>query len=74
MNTHMWEHPFTRKHLDVLERELGYAVVDPVSKLLACGDQGKGGLAAVDDIVGVVRRQLGVEAEGDGDGGDRQGR
>lgn len=63
MNTHMWEHPFTRKHLDVLEQELGYAVVDPVSKLLACGDRGKGGLAAVDDIVAAVREQL-----GDGEG------
>jgi phosphopantothenoylcysteine decarboxylase len=41
MNTHMWEHPFTQKHLTVLEKELGYAVVDPVSKLLACGDRGE---------------------------------
>jgi hypothetical protein len=41
MNTHMWEHPFTEKHLGVLKGELGYRVVDPVAKLLACGDRGE---------------------------------
>lgn len=41
MNTHMWEHPFTARHLRVLSEELGYTVVDPVAKLLACGDRGQ---------------------------------
>lgn len=69
MNTHMWEHPFTQRHLSVLTKELGYGVVEPVAKLLACGDTGKGGLAAVDDIVEATRALLPKEAEGGGDGG-----
>ena len=40
MNTLMWEHPFTRKHLSAL-CDLGVRVVDPVSKKLACGDVGQ---------------------------------
>ncbi|CAB1116820.1 unnamed protein product [Ectocarpus sp. CCAP 1310/34] len=37
MNTHMWEHPMTNRHLSALT-ELGVAVVPPASKKLACGD------------------------------------
>ncbi|KAL2916074.1 hypothetical protein HK105_204498 [Polyrhizophydium stewartii] len=50
MNTHMWTHPMTAKHLDVLTRDLGYTVVDPVAKTLACGDVGMGGMASPRDI------------------------
>ena len=39
MNTHMWDHPITAKHLSTLS-ELGYIQVPPISKLLACGDYG----------------------------------
>ena len=39
MNTMMWDHPFTAKHLAVLA-SLGVTIVDPVEKLLACGDKG----------------------------------
>ncbi|KAJ3128450.1 hypothetical protein HK101_005393 [Irineochytrium annulatum] len=41
MNTHMWTHPFTAKHLEVLTGTLGYTVIDPIPKLLACGDLGE---------------------------------
>lgn len=43
MNTHMWDHPFTALHLRVLRETLGYSIVDPACKLLACGDTGQGG-------------------------------
>lgn len=59
MNTHMWTHPFTARQLGMLQAELGYHVIAPVSKLLACGDRGQGGLAAVEDLVAAVKRQLG---------------
>jgi phosphopantothenoylcysteine synthetase/decarboxylase len=36
MNTDMWNHSMTARHLRVLD-ELGYAMVDPVEKKLACG-------------------------------------
>ncbi|GMH43842.1 hypothetical protein BSKO_11776 [Bryopsis sp. KO-2023] len=49
MNTHMWENPFTERHLDVLE-DLGVMSVSPVVKVLACGDKGVGAMAAVPDI------------------------
>mmetsp|Transcript_38060 Transcript_38060/g.74843 ORF Transcript_38060/g.74843 Transcript_38060/m.74843 type:complete len:227 (+) Transcript_38060:30-710(+) len=50
MNTHMWSHPFTSQQLAVLQQQLGVVVVDPVSKLLACGDYGTGALAVPSDI------------------------
>lgn len=40
MNTHMWDHPFTSSHIATLTK-IGYVQVPPVSKLLACGDQGR---------------------------------
>ncbi|CAM9753422.1 unnamed protein product [Ectocarpus sp. 6 AP-2014] len=49
MNTHMWEHPMTNRHLSALT-ELGVAVVPPASKKLACGDIGVGALADVQDV------------------------
>jgi phosphopantothenoylcysteine decarboxylase len=75
MNTHMWEHPFTARHLGQLQAELGYHVIPPVSKLLACGDTGQGGLAAVDDLVEAVQQVLANEMdmgkEGQEDGGQK---
>lgn len=40
MNTHMWDHPFTLRQLDIL-KTLDYQVVGPIGKLLACGDLGE---------------------------------
>jgi phosphopantothenoylcysteine decarboxylase len=77
MNTLMWRHPFTRRHLRSLAADFGGAhipghfdedqliaqmndrcrglrVVPPVSKVLACGDEGVGAMAAVADIVAAV--------------------
>jgi phosphopantothenoylcysteine decarboxylase len=78
MNTLMWDHPLTSRHLrqlaagakrqppDDLDLEalVGWInehcpklrIVHPQSKRLACGDVGMGGLAELDDIVGVVQR------------------
>jgi len=41
MNTFMWEHPLTRKQITIVEQEIGYKVVGPVGKALACGDVGE---------------------------------
>eukprot|EP01006_Ploeotia_vitrea_P043392 TRINITY_DN66724_c4_g4_i1.p2 TRINITY_DN66724_c4_g4~~TRINITY_DN66724_c4_g4_i1.p2 ORF type:complete len:207 (-),score=84.97 TRINITY_DN66724_c4_g4_i1:499-1119(-) len=54
MNTLMWDHPLTAKHLAVLTNELNITVVPPVSKTLACGDTGVGAMASVDDIANAV--------------------
>ena len=50
MNTLMWENPFTQKHLDTCQ-EMGFKVVPPVSKKLACGDVGMGAMADPLEIV-----------------------
>ncbi|KAJ1963379.1 hypothetical protein IWQ62_003238, partial [Dispira parvispora] len=44
MNTYMWDHPFTSKHLGTLTQELGCQVIPPVRKTLACGDTGMGAM------------------------------
>lgn len=49
MNDHMYEAPATQENLNTL-RKYGVAVVDATSGLLACGDTGKGKLAAVETI------------------------
>jgi phosphopantothenoylcysteine decarboxylase len=77
MNTLMWEHPLTRRHLRQLAADAGgdfiaettdlddvlmminhtcprLRVVSPVSKRLACGDVGVGGLAELPDIVAAI--------------------
>ncbi len=51
MNTEMWNHPATARNLRWLE-ELGrYRLISPVSKRLACGDVGVGGLADPTEIL-----------------------
>lgn len=57
MNTLMWEHPATAQHLRTLEA-WGYGIVPPVSKLLACGDRGRGALAEPGEIVVALERAL----------------
>lgn len=39
MNTHMWNHPLTARQLKFSE-ELGYRIIPPIAKKLACGDIG----------------------------------
>lgn len=39
MNTLMWEHPITSKHVSVLQ-EMKYIQIPPVVKTLTCGDTG----------------------------------
>lgn len=56
-NTNMIEHPITKANIKML-RLCGYDVVDSVVKMLACGDEGKGALANVDDIFLATARTL----------------
>jgi len=58
MNTAMWTHPFTKPQLAVCEHQLGMRVVQPVSKTLACGDEGVGALAPVSSIVHALKTEL----------------
>lgn len=50
MNTMMWEHPVTNEQLEKL-KNWGVTIVDPVEKVLVCGDQGKGAMAHLNVIL-----------------------
>jgi phosphopantothenoylcysteine decarboxylase len=62
MNTLMWEHPATARHLEQVAADFGAAapfrVVPPASKRLACDDIGVGAMAPVDEIVAAVTDAL----------------
>lgn len=40
MNTSMYNHPLTNEHLRIVKEVIGYHVVGPIGKALACGDVG----------------------------------
>jgi len=48
-NTNMMLHPITQESLHTLAA-LGYTIIEPQSKLLACNDEGVGALANIEDI------------------------
>jgi phosphopantothenoylcysteine decarboxylase/phosphopantothenate--cysteine ligase len=55
MNVNMYEHPATQANLEVLAKR-GVRIVGPDRGELACGWEGPGRLAAVDEIVAAVER------------------
>ena len=62
MNTLMWTSPFTHKHIGAL-CDLGVTVVPPVSKRLACGDTGIGGMADPLSIAAVAKALLELQQQ-----------
>ncbi len=50
MNTRMYDNPATQDNLSALRR-YGWEMIEPAEGHLACGDNGKGKLADVDEIV-----------------------
>jgi phosphopantothenoylcysteine decarboxylase/phosphopantothenoylcysteine decarboxylase/phosphopantothenate--cysteine ligase len=57
MNGKMWEHPATRENGERLAAR-GVAFVGPVEGMLACGYEGTGRLAEVDEIISRVQQVL----------------
>jgi len=76
MNTMMWRHQVTAKHIAVLEGEWGvgegregegwFEVVRPVEKELACGDVGDGAMREWKEIVTIIEERLGLTQNGGG--------
>lgn len=70
MNTAMWHHPATAKHMAVLEGEWNVKnggwveVLRPVEKGLACGDAGSGGMKEWAEIVKVIEEKMGLGVGG----------
>jgi phosphopantothenoylcysteine decarboxylase len=59
MNTQMYTHPITAHHLHLIKTLLPYIeIVNPIEKILACGDVGLGGMSEWGNIVGRVVRKL----------------
>ncbi len=45
MNTRMWENPLTQEHLQKITAVYNLTLIDPITKVLADGDEGVGALA-----------------------------
>ena len=56
MNTEMWAHPVTQRNRRWLDEIGRYQFADPISKRLACGDTGIGGLQEVPDLLKAVEK------------------
>lgn len=53
MNTNMWNNPFVQENIEKL-RSKGYHILNPESGFLACGTNGTGRMAEVEDIYNQV--------------------
>jgi len=54
MNTVMWEHPLVQRNVEILRATGRVQCVAPVSKTLACGETGVGGLADEATILAAI--------------------
>lgn len=61
MNTLMYEHPLTAEHIRIARDVVGYNVVGPIGKTLACGDIGVGAMTEWKDIVKIVVDRFGLK-------------
>lgn len=59
MNARMYSHPVTQRNLAELKK-LGYEFIGPIRGEMACREIGMGHIADNADILGTVRRRLGV--------------
>ncbi len=57
MNTLMWDNPITFKHCEAMV-SMGANIVQPVEKMLACGDYGVGAMAHCDTISNLLTERL----------------
>lgn len=72
MNTAMFRSPITRRNLKTLNDLMGgpdgwVEELQTISKGLACGDVGQGGMATWETIVAAIQSKLGLTVEGNGD-------
>jgi phosphopantothenoylcysteine decarboxylase len=63
MNTFMWQHPLTQQQLTSLSTHFKsnrFHMISPITKRLACGDEGIGAMADIGDIVASIRQTVAV--------------
>lgn len=68
MNTLMYLHPLTAIHLKTVKEVLGYQVLGPIEKNLACGDLGIGAMVEWLEIVHLVVGRFGLVKDEEKDG------
>ena len=67
----MYTHPITARHLSLIKTHLPYiTIINPIEKILACGDVGMGGMAEWGDVVGRVVRKLNLRIRPESESGD----
>ncbi|ODV89584.1 hypothetical protein CANCADRAFT_4202 [Tortispora caseinolytica NRRL Y-17796] len=60
MNTYMYSNPVTKRHLDVIRDQMPWIqIINPIEKVLVCGDIGMGGMAEWANIVDRLVQELG---------------
>lgn len=57
MNVNMWHNPIVQENIKKL-KSLGYIIIDPAAGMLACGYEGVGRLAEINDIKDEIKNQL----------------
>ncbi|CDO63929.1 flavoprotein, putative [Plasmodium reichenowi] len=57
MNTYMYNHPITKQQLDIISL-WGMKVVNPIEKILACGEYGMGALPHVENVVFEIMKYI----------------
>ncbi|CAK9298317.1 unnamed protein product [Gordionus sp. m RMFG-2023] len=58
MNTKMWTHPITVKQICVVTQEFGFKQIQPIDKVLMCGDVGMGAMEEPEMIVSRIISEL----------------
>jgi phosphopantothenoylcysteine decarboxylase / phosphopantothenate---cysteine ligase len=61
MNVNMWHNPIVQENIKKL-KSLGYIIINPTSGMLACGYEGIGRLAEIQDIKKEALHQLSITA------------
>lgn len=61
MNMQMWKHPATQRNVAQIEAD-GAQVIPPGSGMLACGEEGQGRMAEVEDIAAAIMATLPSES------------
>ena len=64
MNVHMWENQATQKNIATLKKR-GIKIIEPASGMLACGEDGKGKLASINQITDEILYSLQIGNEQD---------
>lgn len=62
MNWRMWAHPFVQRNVKTLE-DAGWHRVGPAAGDLACGEEGPGRLATVEDILANIEQLLATSGD-----------